>query len=122
VSILPRVLQQSRDRQGAVRAGSHRTLEIKGESATTNRKSVEFGHLFAANLTARDERQIIDSDKDRSVFPVQGTGSFVGFTSFYMQPDKTPPNLHGMYKVKLPALTAGAGCEHRGGHSIIRSA
>jgi hypothetical protein len=32
---------------------------------------------------------MIDPEDDRSVFPVQGAGSFVRFPSFYMQPDKT---------------------------------
>jgi hypothetical protein len=54
-----------------------------------DRKSVEIGHLSAANLTAGDESQIIDPEEDHSVLPVQGAGSFVGFPSFYMQPDKT---------------------------------
>jgi hypothetical protein len=73
----------------ALTPGSPKTLEIKGESSVVDRESVEIGHLSAANLTAGDERQIIDPEKDRSVFPVQGAGSFVGFPSFYMEPDKT---------------------------------
>jgi hypothetical protein len=54
-----------------------------------DRKSVQILHLSAANLTAGDEAQITDPEEDRTVFPVQRTGSFVGFPSFYIQPDKT---------------------------------
>jgi hypothetical protein len=53
-----------------------------------DQKSVEIGHLSAHNLTPCDERQIIEPEQDQSVFPVQGTGSFVGFPSFYMHPTK----------------------------------
>jgi hypothetical protein len=35
-------------------------MEIKGEGAMADRKSVKIGHLSAANLTAWDERQVID--------------------------------------------------------------
>jgi hypothetical protein len=62
---------------------------MKGENAIADRESVEIGHLSVHNLTARDERQITDPQKDRSIFPAQRAGSFVGFPSFYMQPDKT---------------------------------
>jgi hypothetical protein len=55
-----------------------------------DRKPLEIGYLSATNLTAGDESQIIAPEDDRSVFPLQRAASFVGFPSFYMQPDKTP--------------------------------
>jgi hypothetical protein len=39
-------------------------------------------------LTLGFQRQTTDSAKDRSAFPVRAAGSFVGFPSLYMQPDK----------------------------------
>jgi hypothetical protein len=66
------------------------------ETALADRKSVEIGHLSAHNLTPGISRQPTGTAKDRSVFSVLGTGSFVGFPSFYMQPDKTPPDLREM--------------------------
>jgi hypothetical protein len=35
---------------------------MKAESSAVDQKSVEIGHLSAANLTAGDEGQIIDSE------------------------------------------------------------
>jgi hypothetical protein len=63
--------------------------EFKEGNAAADRKSVEIGHLFAVNLLLGTTRQIIGRQKDRCVSPVQAPGSFVGFPSFYMQPDKT---------------------------------
>jgi hypothetical protein len=62
----------------------------------TGTKSVQIGHLSAHNLTPGESPQTTDTDKDLSVFPLQRAPSFVRFPSFYMQPDKTPPNLHEM--------------------------
>jgi hypothetical protein len=55
-----------------------------------DRKSVKIGHLSAHNLTLGMQRQIIDPDEDRGVFPARGAASFVGFPSFYMYPTKLP--------------------------------
>jgi hypothetical protein len=54
---------------------------------------MEIGHLSAHNLTLGMRRETTGTAKDRSVFSVLGTGSFVGFPSFYMQPDKTARNV-----------------------------
>jgi hypothetical protein len=79
------------------RTGHHTaTLQIKGENALSGPKSVQICHLSAHNLTPRESPQTTDIDKDLSFFPLQRAPSFVRFPSFYMQPDKTPPNLHEM--------------------------
>ena len=76
-----------------------------------DRKSVEIRHLSARNLTLGMSPKLPDTAKDRGVFAVQGPASFVGFPSFYMQPDKTPRNV----ETQVPALTAGTGCERSDG-------
>jgi hypothetical protein len=76
--------------------------EFKGKSAAIDRKLVEIGHLPAVNLRLGLRRQAIEATQDRNVFPVQGPGSFVGFPSFYMQPDKTPPILTVFHSHTLP--------------------
>jgi hypothetical protein len=98
----------------ALTPGSHKLLKLKEKSAVVDRKSVEMEHLSVANLTAGDERQIIDPEEDRTVFPVQGAGSFVGFPSFYMHPTKLP---HFQ-----PSLTTALGAPTRNENGDFRAA
>ena len=58
-----------------------------------DRKSVKIRHLSARNLTLGMSPKLTDTAKDRGVLAVPGPASFVGFPSFYMQPDKTARNV-----------------------------